>query len=137
LPAALVAGPLIQLLYGAAFTPSADVLRIHSWTLALVALNTAWTRWVVVEGLHRTAVIFAMLALGSNVLLNWALIPAFGATGAAWATLAAFVPPMLLRLCLPKTRPVALLMLKAALAPSVYAASWLTKRKTGQGGTPT
>jgi PST family polysaccharide transporter len=131
LPAAFLAGPLIELLYGAAYAQSKAVLQIHCWTIPLVALNMAWGRWIVAEGRHRIALTFALVALGSNILLNCLMIPAWGATGAAWATLSALALPLLFRFIHPPTRPVALLMLNAAAAPLVIGVSLLRELREG------
>ena len=86
---ALLATPLIELLAGGAFLDAAPVLVILMVNVAVVYVNMslgqpliAWDRqrsymWVVGGG-----------AL-ANVVLNVALIPRYGSTGAAWATLAA------------------------------------------------
>ena len=86
---ALLAGPLIGLLAGAAFAPAAPVLVLLMANVAVVYLNMAlgqpllaWDR----QNAYFWAVGGGAVA---NVALNVALIPAHGAMGAAWATLGA------------------------------------------------
>jgi O-antigen/teichoic acid export membrane protein len=117
LPAALVAAPLVHLLYGAAYAPSADVLQIHIWSLVLNSiLMTTW-RWMMAEGLTRALLGFSIVTVGANILFNLLLIPSFGAVGAAWATLGAYCPAVVLRFYYRPTRPTAMMTLRAVAAP--------------------
>jgi O-antigen/teichoic acid export membrane protein len=117
LPATLLAEPLVGLLYGDAYGPSADVLQIHIWALVLSYPGTVTRRWMVVEGFGKLALRLAVLAVTTNVALNLLLIPAYGATGAAWATLATSAPMLFLRFTDRRTRPPVTMMAKATGAP--------------------
>jgi O-antigen/teichoic acid export membrane protein len=117
LPATLVAQPLIHLLYGEGFAPSAGVLQIHIWSLVLNSLVIATSHWMMVERLTRALLGFSVVSVLSNILLNLLLIPGYGAVGAAWATLAAYGPILLLRFFYRPTRPTVLMMLRAFSAP--------------------
>lgn len=86
---ALLSGKLVGLLYGEAFAASAVIVATHVFANTPVALGVALQQWTVNEGcsdlgLYRTA----MGAL-ANVMLNYCLIPSYGALGAAIATVAA------------------------------------------------
>lgn len=121
--AAALAEPLIRLLFGDAFLASAQVLQIHCWTIPLVAVNIVWDRWIVAEGRYRMAASFAVVSLAGNVAFNMVAVPVWGAPGAAWATLSALALPTLLRFLLRSTRPTALLMVNATVAP-FYPSAW-------------
>jgi O-antigen/teichoic acid export membrane protein len=117
LPATLLAEPLVRLLYGDAYGPSADVLQIYIWALVLSYPGTVTRRWMVAEGLAKLALRLAVLAVTTNVTLNLLLIPAYGTRGAAWATLATSAPMLLLRFTDRRTRPPVTMMAKAIVAP--------------------
>ena len=117
LPAALISAPLVLFLYGDPYAPSAGVLQIHIWSLVLNSMVIAARLWLMVEGLNRALLIFSMVTVVANMLLNLLLIPRYGAIGAAWATLAAYGPVLLLEFCYPPTRSAVLMMLRALSAP--------------------
>ncbi len=86
-----LAGPVIRLLYGAAYANSAAPFRILLWSAALVML-----RWVYMDSLRATGhqaldVRCAITSATLNVLLNILLIPRYGMIGAASATVTADV----------------------------------------------
>ena len=87
----LVATPLVRWVFGEAYAPSLALFAVHAWTCVAVALDTARQRWLVAAGLQRCtpwlAGSGALLAIG----LNLALLPSFGAMGAACAALVASV----------------------------------------------
>lgn len=89
-PLALLAGPIVQLLFGPAYAETAGVLRAHVASFLFTTLGIARGRFLIADG--RTWFAFASTALGAgvNVLLNLVLIPRHGAVGAAWATVAAY-----------------------------------------------
>ena len=81
-----LAGPVIRLLYGAAYANSAAPFRILLWSAALVML-----RWVYMDSLRATGhqaldLRCAITSASLNVALNVLLIPRFGMIGAASAT---------------------------------------------------
>jgi polysaccharide transporter, PST family len=117
LPAALVAEPVIHVLYGDAYARSADVLQIHIWSLVLTSLGIATGNWMIAEGLTGAILGFSIVSVSVNILLNLLLIPSYGAVGAAWATLAGWGTVLLLKFCYGPTRPAALMMLKSLATP--------------------
>ena len=87
----LVTAPLVvAALFGPAFHGSVAVLRVHIISLIFVSLGMISTRWLVAEGLMAFSMITTLLGAVVNVALNLVLIPAFGAVGAAWATLISY-----------------------------------------------
>jgi O-antigen/teichoic acid export membrane protein len=117
LPATLVADAAVRFLYGDAYAPSASILQIHVWSLVITSIGTAAGAWMIFEGLARVELVFSIVAVLTNILLNVVLIPSYGALGAAWATLAASGPVLLLRFIYRPTRPTSLMMLEALRAP--------------------
>lgn len=84
----LTASWLVPWLYGAPYAPFASVLQVLMLSFPLMALNYALTHQLI--GWHRHWVYTAIcgLALVGNVVINLRAIPAAGAVGAAWTTLA-------------------------------------------------
>jgi O-antigen/teichoic acid export membrane protein len=82
-----VADDGINMLYGGGFSKASDVLVVHIWAGVFVFLNNAVWNWYFATELHYLANYRILTGLMINVLLNWLLIPLYGAVGAAWATL--------------------------------------------------
>lgn len=86
----IFATEIVGLLYGQQFAASSDVLRLHAWTSVAVSWGVASSQFLLLH--NRQAVSLARTAVGllSNVSLNFLLIPAYGAEGAAMATLISY-----------------------------------------------
>ena len=82
--------PLINFLYGAEYAEAATILRVHAWAGIFVALGFAGGRWFINEGLQMFQLYKTILGAVANILLNYILIPNFGAVGAAISTLISF-----------------------------------------------
>jgi len=87
--AALVARPLLVLLFGAAYVPAVPPLQIlasgsifvfGTWILHAAAIST---------NLDRRLLLTTIVGLGVNIVLNVLFIPRAGISGAAWATVVA------------------------------------------------
>ena len=107
---------VIWILYGAEFMPAAMPLRIVSWYTAFSYLGVARDPWIV--SMNRQKHLFKLYAsaAAANVILNYCLIPLWGASGAAVASLVAqiltgFVLPFFIK----DLRPNAKLMLEAIM----------------------
>lgn len=90
LPIAVLAAPVVRLLYGDPFARSAEVLSVHVVSFLFVTLGVARSRFVLAENLTRFAMVTGVTAAGLNVALNLVLIPRHGALGAAWSTLLSY-----------------------------------------------
>jgi PST family polysaccharide transporter len=109
---------VIDALFGAAFQGSVAVLRVHILSLIFVSLGVIYTRWLVAEDLIPFSMITTFFGAVVNVVLNFALIPAFGAVGAAWATLISYAVAGYLSLVMFRPlRPAFLQQSKALAAP--------------------
>jgi len=82
---------IVGALYGAAFLPAAGALRILTWQTGLSYLGVARNIWMVCENRQRYLVWIYAAAAAANVALNVLLIPVWGISGAAAASLAAQV----------------------------------------------
>jgi len=85
----LAARPLVEGLYGTALAPAVAPTRILAWALVPYAASSLLV--VSLLACRREAVVARALVAGVAVLgtLCLWLVPSAGATGAAWATLAA------------------------------------------------
>lgn len=110
----LCGGVVVRLLYGVEYLPSVAPLRVLTWCTVFSYLGVARNLWVV--SLERQSYLkyVYMASAVLNVLLNLLLIPRWGATGAALASLLAqFLSTFLLPLCIRSLRANALLMLRS------------------------
>ena len=86
LPMTFLATPLVDLLFGQAYFASGTIVAIHIWAAVFVFLGVASDKWFLAE--NRQVLSLQRTALGAvaNVVLNFSLIPFYGAVGAAIAT---------------------------------------------------
>ena len=82
---------IMTILYGQLYSEAEFVLSIHIWTGILVGLGLVNWRWFIVENLQKLATFNTILGAGVNVLLNCLLIPVYGITGVAFATLVSYL----------------------------------------------
>ncbi|HPE59898.1 MAG TPA: flippase [Thiolinea sp.] len=90
MPMTFLSTPIVTLLFGEAFAASGPVLAIHIWAAAFVFLGVASSKWYLTEGLQVISFQKALLGALANILLNYSLIPIFGAVGAAWSTVISY-----------------------------------------------
>ena len=83
----LVSDWLVVALYGDAYSPAADVLALHTWTGVFVFLGVASGKYLTVENFTRQYFYRTVFGATVNVGLNFLLIPSYGISGAAVATL--------------------------------------------------
>lgn len=112
----LVAKPFITILYGKTYLPAVQPLRIVVWYTAFSYLGVARNAWMVCENRQKYLKYLYISAAALNVVLNLALIPTWGASGAAAASLitqaaTTILLPALIRPLRPNTK----LMLDAVL----------------------
>ncbi|MBQ8829971.1 MAG: flippase [Oscillospiraceae bacterium] len=77
---------LVVFLYGDAYTPAADALRIVTWYSAFSYLGSVRNIWILAEDKHRFLWIVNLVGALGNVILNTLLIPVMGVGGAALAS---------------------------------------------------
>jgi PST family polysaccharide transporter len=86
----ILSGPIIHLLYGPAYAPSSGALRILIWSGIPVCFGSAWSNWMILENRAKMMFYFQLNGAVVNILLNMLLIPRFGITGSALATLISY-----------------------------------------------
>ncbi len=85
LAAALLAGPLIALTYGAAFEPAAEILQVLAWALLPGVLKGGRILYSYARGREAAVNRVMALAVVVQLALSVALIGPYGASGAALA----------------------------------------------------
>lgn len=129
LPMTFLSVPIITMLFGMAYAEAGAVLAIHIWAAVFVFLGLASGKWFIAEGRQILNLQRTLAGAVVNIALNLALIPEYGALGAAWATVIAyFFAAFLFDLAQKATRP--LFMMKLATLNPVAA----TRRMLGQVG---
>ena len=118
----LVLGDLvIKILYGAEYAPAAMPLKVITWYTAFSFLGVARNAWMVCNNKQKYLKYMYVPAIIINVAMNYLMIPLWGATGAAAASLITQIcTSILLPLCIKDLRPNAKLMLEAIILKDVF-----------------
>jgi O-antigen/teichoic acid export membrane protein len=85
----LFADQIIFLVFGQAYAPAASVLTLHIAASLFVFIGHAAEKWLIAEDKQLYFMLAVLSGAVLNVALNLYLIPRYGITGAAWATLIA------------------------------------------------
>jgi O-antigen/teichoic acid export membrane protein len=86
---AVLAEPVLHLVYGADFGGAAPVLRVSVWILPLFWVESAAVTRLLVEARPRAGLVLSVLHVAGLAVLIPLLTPLAGAVGAAWAALVA------------------------------------------------
>lgn len=110
----------IVLLYGEAYAPAVQPLRIITWYTIFSYLGVARNAWIVCKDNQKYLKYMYVGAAIMNVLLNLCFIPIWGASGAAFASLLTQILTSLVLPCFIRDmRPNVKLMLEAFLLKGV------------------
>ena len=112
----IASGPIVGLLWGDGFKGSSGILAIHAWAFIPYCLGVARTQYLAAESKLWANLPSVLLALATNIVLNWLWIPRWSGAGAAWATLVSYtVAWVFTSFLLPGVRPVAALKIRSLL----------------------
>lgn len=78
---------IIYIMYGKDYMPAVSTLQISAWYTMFSILGGARGIWIVCEEKGKYVKYYLGIGAILNVILNWSLIPIYGAGGAAMATL--------------------------------------------------
>lgn len=78
---------VLNILYGAAYLGADKCLKIAVWYTAFSFIGSAKSIWLICENKNRYVFFFSALGAGTNLVLNYFMIPIIGINGAALATL--------------------------------------------------
>lgn len=116
----LLGNIVIKILYGQAYMDSAAPLKIVTWYTAFSYLGVARNAWVVCKNKQKYLKYIYFSSAILNVALNFIMIPAYGASGAAFASLITQIfTSIILPLFIKDLRPNAKLMLEAIIFKGV------------------
>ncbi|MDQ8204660.1 flippase [Pelagicoccus sp. SDUM812003] len=114
----LTSGLLINTLFDPAYARAADILRIHIWACPSIFMAAVLSKWLISERLLIFSLVRHGLGAIANVGLNLVLIPRYGATGAAIATVVSYtISSYLACFSYKRTSRTGLMMTKALLTP--------------------
>ncbi len=85
---AVIARPLMRLLFGPQFAAAGPALTVFMMVFAITGFSFVAGDLVILLGLQRRYIIYAGAGLVANVALNVLLIPPYGFLAAAWVSLA-------------------------------------------------
>lgn len=109
----LLASPVVHILYGEEYDPTIDVLRLVVWYTTFSYLGYVRNIWILAEQKQKILWIINLLGASLNVGLNFAFIPIWGISGAAFASLVTQIfANVILGFIIPQIRHNNLLMLK-------------------------
>jgi len=112
----VLAEPVVRILYGEAYLPAVTPLRIITWYTAFSYLGVARNAWIVGKNKQKYLIWIYLSAALSNIVMNLLLIPVWGASGAALASLATqFITVLVVPFLIKPLRRNSLLMLEAIL----------------------
>ena len=83
----LLAEPIVLLLFGADYSKTASILAVAVWYVTFSYYGSVRNIWILAEGKQKYLTRINVIGAIANVLMNLCLIPIWGATGAAVASL--------------------------------------------------
>ena len=117
----VLATPVVRILYGKAYIAAAAPLRIITWYTAFSYLGVARNAWIVSYNKQNYLKYLYIGAAITNVVLNVIMIPLWGASGAAFASLLTQISTILVFPALIRDlRPNVKLMVDAILLKKVF-----------------
>jgi O-antigen/teichoic acid export membrane protein len=120
----ILAGPMLENLFGEPFTPARNSLRLLLVAMGILFLDGVLLQILVVFDRTRPELLIRGIAAGLNLVLNLLWIPRYGIEGAAMATVLAEISVLLLRLLVGRRLGVRIggrFLLKPLLASAVMA----------------
>lgn len=119
LPIFLFSDTLINLIYGDIYREAAKMLSISIWALFFVCFGVVRFPYLIATGKIKMSMYFGFIGAITNVVLNWFLIPRYGAIGAAYATLISYgCSAYLANFLFAETRIIGIIMTKSLLKPT-------------------
>ncbi len=116
----ILAGPIMDLIYGNKFTGSTMILAVLIWSQIFVFMGCINGNILVILGQQKLMSFLTMASAVSNVLLNFWLIPSYSGLGSAIATLVSYslIGAFLQALVL-ATRPIMVDYFVATIKPTI------------------
>lgn len=110
----LFAKPIVTILYGEAYSAAIPILQVITWYIAFSYMGNVRNIWMLAEEKQKYLWIINLSGALLNVSGNLALIPLFGALGAAIASvITQFFTNFVMNLIMTPIRPTSILIMKA------------------------
>ena len=90
-PLYFMAEPLIIFFFGIEYAPAGYLLSLFAIRLFFTNMGTAKGSFIVNESLFRYSLITAVVGAGTNIAINYLLVPQYASIGAIWATIISFM----------------------------------------------
>ncbi|MGL4447930.1 MAG: flippase [Shewanella sp.] len=117
----LTADWIVALLFGSTYAESANVIVLHTWGGIFLCMGIASGSWLVAERKLKLNLQRNLFGLAVSAVANWMLIPLYGVTGSACATVAGLAAAFyFFDLLHPQLRPMFWLKSRAFLPIHLY-----------------
>ncbi|MEA2018495.1 MAG: flippase [Campylobacterota bacterium] len=117
----IFANDVILFLYGQEYALAGQILSIHIWAGVFIFMRALFSKWIIIEDMLMFSLITQGFGALTNIILNFILIPKYGAYGAAFATLFSYaIASYVVLVFYTKTREVFWMMSKAIISPIRY-----------------
>jgi O-antigen/teichoic acid export membrane protein len=104
-PLFFLAEPLMVLLFGEEFRPSGILLSLFAIRLFFTNMGVGKSSFITNESLFKYSLLTGVVGAGTNILMNYFLIPPYKSVGAIWATIGSFtISIFLMDLLMKETR---------------------------------
>jgi O-antigen/teichoic acid export membrane protein len=90
IPTTIFSDWIIHNLYGNEFAKSVVILQIYAWASVFVFMGVANHKWLLIENCQKYILLTTLLGMVINIVCNIILIPLYGASGAAVASLISY-----------------------------------------------
>ena len=113
-----VASPIVSVLFGTAYSPAANVLKMHIWAGVFVAFECVLSKGLIAANQQRLLLLRSLIGVLLNLLFNVLLVPRYGIIGSAVATTITYIASIyIFCLCSSRTHFHFRLMTLALFAP--------------------
>jgi PST family polysaccharide transporter len=112
----LFSKPIVALLYGESYLEASGILALHAWAGVFVSFGLAASPWLTNRGELKFNLYQTLAGAIANIAANLFLIPRYGATGAALATvLSQSISGLLFNAVFARTRPLFRLQIRSLI----------------------
>ena len=112
LPTTLLSKSIITFIFGIGFAGAFNVLQIYVWSNIGAALNLLAQQLLITENFTKIITVITFLGMATNVLLNIFLIPRYGMSGAAFASMISYIIPFCSLILFKQSRKIILNLFK-------------------------
>ena len=107
---------IVSIIYGQEYITAASVLSISVWSGVFASFGSARSIWLISEGYQKYTIYYTLFGAILNIILNYILIPTYGAFGAALTTLITqFFTHIIFLMFFKKTRSSSFMIIKSLL----------------------